>query len=461
MKKINPFFMRKYLSASVLLMLTVGLSHAQSDSSYTLQQCIDYALLNSKTIQNAQLDVAIAKAKVGEYRSIGLPQVNATGQLVDNPRLQRMFLSNGAFFNDPTAPFGETVAVPNLFQLRTSGDVNATATQLLFSGSYFIGLKAAKALGELSEKSAQLSKTDVVENVTKAFYMVVINRERITLIDANVARLDSTLIQTRALNQQGFIESIDVDRLEVAYNNLITERDKFNNLVELSTILLKFQMGYELDKAIFPNGLATDFREAEAATIVTSADYNNRMEYQLLLTQRKLESYNLKNIRAGYLPTLSAFGTLGTVRMDKSVGEVFGNQWFSYNRWGVQVNMALFDSFGKYYKAQQSKLELKKIDNSVANFETVIDLQKQQADINLKNSLKTTEVQKKNLALAKKVVDVAKIKYQQGVGSNIEVIDAENSYKESQTNYYNALYELLVAQLEYKKAIGTLYTENN
>jgi len=459
MKNNKLIFMNKLILAAVLFTVTFSLSSAQTDSSFTLQQCVDYALKNSKKIQNSDLDIAIAKAKVGEFRSIGLPQVNATGQLVDNPTLQRMFLSNGAFNTIPGVPIGETVAVPNFFQLRTSGDLNATASQLIFSGSYFVGLKAAKALAELTEKSADISKTEVVENVTKAFYMVLINNERVTLLDANVARLDTMLRQTRALKDQGFVENIDVDRLEVAYNNLVIERDKFKNFVELSTVLLKFQMGFELNKGIKLNGTVTDFKTAESATIGVKPDYNNRMEYQLMATQRKLEGYNLKNIRAGYLPTLSAFGSVGTVRMDKNVSEVISNTWYSYNRWGVTLNIPIFDSFGKYYKAQQSRLELKKIENNISNFEMVIDLQVQQSEINLKNGLKTTETQKKNLELAKKVSDISKIKYQQGVGSNLEVINAENGYKEAQTNYYNALYELMVAQIDYQKALGTLYTE--
>ncbi len=459
MRRINTFYMKKGIIAILVVAFTFGLASAQTDSSYTLQQCIEYALKNSKNIQNAQLDVAIAKAQVGEYRSMGLPQITGQAQLVDNPTLQRMFLKNGPFFYEPSVEMGGTLAIPNLFQLRSSGDVSATASQLIFSGSYFIGLKAAKALAELSEKNTDLTKTEIVENVTKAFYMQLINKERVAILDANIARLDTLLKQTKAMKGQGFVEGIDVDRLEVTYNNLLTEKEKFQNIIDLSTVLLKFQMGYEISKPLTINGSIEDLRKAETAMVGAKVDYNNRVEYQLLASQKKLENYNLKNIRAGYLPTLSAFGKLGTVRMDQNIGEVFSNKWYAYNMWGFTLNVPIFDSFGKHYKAQQSKMSLQKIDNNIANLENAVDFQVQQAELNLKNSIKSMEIQKKNVELAQEVSRVSKIKYQQGVGSNLEVVTAESAYKEAQTNYYNALYDLMVAQIDYQKALGTLYNE--
>ncbi len=459
MKRTNTFFMKTGLLTALMVALTIGLSSAQTDSSYTLQQCIDYALKNSSNIQNADLDIIIAKARVGEYRSLGLPQVNGQLQIVDNPMLQRMFLRNGGFYTNPTFPIGQTIAVPNLFQQRTSGDANATATQLIFSGSYFVGLQAAKALVDLSNKSSNLSRTQVVENVNKAFYMVVINRERIAILDANITRLDSLVKQTKAMQQQGFVENIDVNRLEVSYNNLLTEREKFQNIIDLSTLLLKFQMGYEVNKDINLNGSIDDLRKAENATTGATVNYDNRIEYGLLMTQKKLELYNLRNFRVGYLPTVSAFGTLGTIRMDKNISEVFKNTWYQYNRWGVTVSVPIFDSFGKHYKSQQSKIAIKKLDNSISNFEEIADMQVKQSEIAMKNALKSLDIQKKNVELATEVSRVSKIKYQGGVGSNIEVVNAESAYKEAQTNYYNALYDMMIAHIDYQKALGILYNQ--
>jgi len=457
MKKTNAFFMKRGILTAMAVVLTFGLSRAQTDSSYTLQQCIDYALKNSTNIQNAELDAAIARARMGEVRSAGLPQITSQAQLVDNPTLQRMFLKNGAFYTDPTQPIGSTIAVRNLFQQRSSGDVNASASQLIFNGSYFVGLKAAKAYSELADKNTEFSKVEIVSNVTKAFYLVTITKERIAILNANISRVDTLLRQTSSMQQKGFVEVIDVSRLEVTYNNLLTEREKFLNLIVISELLLKFQMGYDVNKNITLTGTIEDLKKAETATLGAKVDYNNRVEYQLLNSQRKLENYNLKNIRAGYLPTISAFGKIGTIRMDQNIGAVLSNKWYSYNMWGLTANLSIFDGFNKRYKAQQSKIAIRKIENSIQNFEETADLQVQQSEITLKNNMKSLEIQKKNVDLAKEVSNVSKIKYQQGVGSNLEVVTAESSYKEAQTNYYNALYDLIIAQVDYQKALGTLY----
>ncbi|HVD98808.1 MAG TPA: TolC family protein [Cytophagaceae bacterium] len=457
MKKTNAFFMKRGILTAMAVVLTFGLSRAQTDSSYTLQQCIDYALKNSTNIQNAELDAAIARARMGEVRSAGLPQITSQAQLVDNPTLQRMFLKNGAFYTDPTQPIGSTIAVRNLFQQRSSGDINASASQLIFNGSYFVGLKAAKAYSELADKNTEFSKVEIVSNVTKAFYLVTITKERIAILNANISRVDTLLRQTSSMQQKGFVEVIDVSRLEVTYNNLLTEREKFLNLIVISELLLKFQMGYDVNKNITLTGTIEDLKKAETATLGAKVDYNNRVEYQLLNSQRKLENYNLKNIRAGYLPTISAFGKIGTIRMDQNIGAVLSNKWYSYNMWGLTANLSIFDGFNKRYKAQQSKIAIRKIENSIQNFEETADLQVQQSEITLKNNMKSLEIQKKNVDLAKEVSNVSKIKYQQGVGSNLEVVTAESSYKEAQTNYYNALYDLIIAQVDYQKALGTLY----
>jgi outer membrane protein len=458
--------------------MTLGLSRAQTDSSYTLQQCIDYALKNSTTVKNSEFDEYVADAQIGEIRGSGLPQINGNATLMDNPRLQRMFqhydpAKPGFFPFPPGTPEG-TYAFPNLFQLRSSGDAKVSASQLLFSGSYFVGLKAAKTYAELSHKNTNLSKTQVVENVTKAFYSVLINLERKKLIDANLASLDSLLKQTRGMNEQGFVEKIDVNRIEVTYNNLLVEKNKFDQIIELTYYLLKFQMGYDANTDI---KLVGDIKDISAnGNQLVSSDttaYLNRPEYDLLKTQMKLESLNLKSKRMYYLPTLSAFGNYGYNRGATSIGGLFEKRgpavpyngtniaatWFNYYNYGISLNVPVFSGFSQRYKIQQSKIALQKIQNNVEALKQASAFQAKQAEITMKNNTLAAQNQKRNMELATEVKKVSKIKYEQGIGSNIEVINAETSYKEAQTNYYNAVYDLVVGQIEYQKAIGTLYKE--
>jgi outer membrane protein TolC len=362
--------------------------------------------------------------------------------------------------------------MPNLFQLRSNADANIQATQLLFSGSYFVGLQAAKTLVELNRKNTTITRAQTVENVTKAFYSVLINEERKKLLDANIANLDSTLREVRAMNQQGFVEKIDVDRLEVTYNNLVVERAKFELLLGLTRELLKYQMGYDPGKTLSIKGSISDLN-ASAIDKPDTSSYTNRPEYKLLNTQYQLEAINLKYKRSQALPSLAAFAKAGTLRGARSVGDLFErptdygvqqlndirSNFYGYWNYGVSLSVPIFSGFSQRYKVQQSKYNLKKIQNNIEGFKQGAILQTTQAGISLRSNAMAMETQKRNMQLAEQVKKVTKVKYQQGVGSNLEVVNAETSYKEAQTNYFNALYEMMVADIDYKKATGTLYKE--
>ncbi|MCS6822903.1 MAG: TolC family protein [Cytophagaceae bacterium] len=452
---------------------------AQDTATFNLQQCIDYALKNNTNVKNAQFDEYIAKAQAKEVRGIGLPQVNASATVIDNPNLKKMFIpfQQGDTTNflglPPTLPT-DVYVFNNFFQTRNSGDINLTANQLLLSGSYIVGLQAAKGVADLMKTNTTLTKVQTVENVTKAYYLVLINKERVNVFDANLTRLDSARKQTKALYEQGFVEKIDADRMDVAYNNLFTERQKFIQMLQLSTLLLKFHMGYDVNKNL---QIAGDIKNYTPTLITTSRDtgmYKNRAEYKLLQKQYALEKLNMKNKYMEGTPTLALFGTLGYIRSTNSLGalfkrspdlpfdgggRIFKNNWYYYDFWGISLNVPLLSGLSRTYKIQQSKINLKKIQNNIDNFKQASDMEVIQAEVNMKNAQLNLESHKKNVELAKEVARLSKIKYEQGVGSNLEVVDAESSYKEAQTNYYDALYQLIISEIDYKKATGTLYNE--
>lgn len=420
-------------------------------ASYSLQQCVQYALQNSRTLANATLDEEIAMAKVGEVRGLGLPQVTLAGQLLRNIEIQKQFIPANAF--NPTAPAGEIQALG--FGVPYSSNLTGSVSQLLFDGSYIVGLQASRTYVDLARKNTQVTTNTIIQNVSKAYYLAVINLERLTLFDANISRLDSSLKELKALNKAGFAESIDVDRLQVAYNNLLIENEKSVKLVELSGLLLKYQMGMPLTANLSLTQRIKDFEGQGFVADNNTVSYEERSEYSLLLTQKRLNQLDLKSSRFRSFPTLAAFGNLGynTGSLDF---KPFNYKWFNFSFVGLSLSMNLFDGFQRRYKIQGTKLNIEKTENNLKNLEQSIDLQVSQAKINYNNSIKTLGTQKENLALAQKVVAVAQKKYKQGVGSNLEVTTAETSLKETQVNYYNALYETLSSKVDLDFAIGKL-----
>lgn len=471
------------LTGLCLLIFPQGFAQQVSTTPFTLEQCIEYALQHSINGQNAQLDQQIATARVREILGLGLPQISATASVIHNPRLPRFFTtyfdkdhSTGlSFIPDSTAQSlglknGDVLGVKNFFQLQSSGTASVTVNQLIFNGSYLVGLKAAKTLKELSVRSANQTREQIIIQVTKAYYAVIINKERTNLFTNNIARVDSLLKNTKALNENGFAESIDVDRIQVNLNNLIAERDKFLNLNELGTELLKFQMNYPMEQSIEVAGNIQNLQVENTVDVYRQNwDYKLRPDYQVLETNRKLQEYSIRNKYASGMPTMNVFGTMGYSTQSPNIAGVFKtntaiqdrggagpDNWYNFSQIGLSLNIPLFSGGQRHYQVQQEKLTLLKIQNGYKGLKNGIDLEVKQSTVNFENALKSLNAQKANMELAGRVARVTKVKYEQGVGSNIEVVDAENSLRQAQTNYYSALYDAMIAKVDIDKAFGKI-----
>jgi outer membrane protein TolC len=456
MNKVN--LLSKFLSLLIPLLGLAGVSYSQNRLS--LQEAIQYGLSHNINVKNAQTDAASANSRIGEIRAIGLPQVNGSVSILDNLIIQRAFLP--AVFFDQNAP-SDAPPIAVQFGVKYSGQAAVQLTQILFNAQWLLGLKAAEAYRELAQKGINQSKVTVAENVAKAYYGVLVAEERVKLLDLNIARLDSTVREMTAMNKTGFVEKIDVDRLEVALNNLKTEKQKVANLIQLSHYLLKFQMGMPLEEQVQLTDRITD---ADVARIELEAkaednaafDYNQRIDYSILKTNLKLVEMDVENNKRGYYPTVAAFAGYGYNTGRNTFGDVFGSPWFNNANIGLSVNVPIFDGFSRKYKIQQARYTVEKVKQSIGLVEQSIDLQVKSANVTIVNGLETLKTQKRNLDLAQEVLRVSKIKYQAGTGSNIEVITAESALKEAQTNYFASLYDLLLAKIDLDKAKGRLNT---
>jgi outer membrane protein TolC len=436
-----------------LFLLTSLAANAQS---FSLKQAVDYAITHQVQVKNSQIDLQNASAKINEIKAMGLPQVNGSLALTNNIVLQRAFIPAKIF--NPAAAEGELIAAK--FGVDNSGFASVGLSQLVFDGSYLLGLKATSVYKDLAIKSVTQSKQQVAENVTKAYYGILVNEKRMGLLSLNLARLDTLLKETRELNKQGFVEKIDVQRLDVQANNLRTELDNVNRLQELSYSLLKFQMGYPMEE---PIKVTESLEKIESATFNTNTagefSYANRIEYSILQTQENLAELDLKSIKAGYLPRLVLNANYGYNAGANAFGDLVSKPWFDNAAVTVALQIPIFDGFSKKYKAVQSANNLQKVRQSYGLLKSSIDLQRSQASITMKNALESMKEQKANLDLANEISRVTRVKYQQGVGSNLEVLNAESSIKESQANYFTALYNALIAKVEVEKANGTLYID--
>lgn len=451
------------MAIAIWLLTLVGTrtSIAQTKQEFSLNEAIQFAIQNNINIKNAGLDALSSEARIQEVRGVALPQVSVAGSVVDNLIVQRAFLP-AKFFNPNAADSDPPIAVQ--FGVNYSGSVSGNLNQLLFDASYRLGLKAAETYRQLAQKNITASKVAVAEQVAKAYYGVLVNEQQIKLLDLNIARVDTLYQNTLGLNKQGFAEKIDVSRLEVQVNNLKAERQNVRNLVDLSYYLLKFQMGLGINDNITLTeqiqDIDLDALERENLKAAADFDYNQRIEFSVLQSQIQLADLDLQSIAKQYYPRLTAFANYGYNTGRNQFGDLIGAPWFNLASAGINLSVPVFDGFQKKYQAQQKRFALQKAQNSSQLLKNTIDLQIRQASITLGNSLQTLRTQKRNVELAQEVARVAKIKYQEGVGSNIEVLDAENSYRQAQTNYFASLYNFLQTKVDADKASGKLYVGN-
>ena len=328
---------------------------------------------------------------------------------------------------------------------------------MIFNGSYFVGLSAAKELVKLSEKMTERNVIDIHESVSKAYYTTLNTKSRVDLVNSNIDRLDALLKQTKSLYENGFVEKLDLDRIQVSFNNLKSEKIKADRLYDLSLAVLKFQIGISVDKKI---ELIEEFNE-ELVTAFTfdlnEFDYSKRIEYSILQTDKNLKFYELKNNRSQYLPQVYANYNYG-YNTSASQSNIFfeSDRWKKFGTFGLQVIVPIFDGFLKRSRINQSKFKIEQVENQMLFLERSINLQINQSLAAYQNSKESLKIASENLVLAQDVYFASEKKYAQGVGSNLELIDSNNSLKIAQNQYYNSLYESIISIIDIKKTLGIL-----
>jgi outer membrane protein TolC len=427
-----------------------GLLHAQN--AFTLKEAQDYAVKNNISNLNAQLDYESAVAKKNETRGIGLPQISGSFDFKDFLKIPTSLIP-GTFIGRPAGTF-----IPVKFGTKYNATAGLSVSQILFSSDYIVALQATKGYLELSEKSSKRTAIETKVNVGKAYYGALVNKYRLQSLTTNISNLEQTIEQMKAMRDVGFIESIDVQRLEVTYNNLVVEKEKVERLIGLSEVLLKFQMGYDMNQPIsLTDTLSLSQIPTEDASDLNKANPSNRIEYEILKGSLDLQKLSLKRAQYSYLPTLAAYGSLQKNALRSKFNILNeGPPWYPTSLIGLTLNVPVFDGFQKHFRIQQASLDYKKAQNALKQFEQVASLETASAQATYNNAIKSFKTNKNNIELAESVLKTVQIKVKEGVSNNLELINAQTTLTTSQINMYDALYNFLVAKIDLDKAQGNI-----
>jgi len=443
----------------------------------TLEQAIDYALENSYKIKNAQIAIADAEERIVERRSAGLPQLSGGLNFQHYLSVPRQPLPEGfdifgifgqalsADLYDQLSP-GTQMAVDQAFAgqnngtdgsegvaffLRNNFTASVNLDAMVFDGSFFVALEAAREYRGYTKREFSAKKREVRNSVIEAYLPVLLIQENIELLDKNIANLNRLLFETKALYKEGFAEQLDIDRQQLSLSNLKTERDNLVRQKEVALSALKNTIGYPIgDPLVVVDDLEEMKKEAEQL-LAMEPKPSQRPEVALIDQAIRMSELNVKLNKAGYLPSLRAFGTV----QQQYQGDDFETGFWAPAAFvGLNLNVPIFDGLNKKAKIQRARLELEKTRNQREELLRGIRLEVATAQTNYRSASERLERQQQNLELAERIYETAQIKYREGVGSSLEVTQAEQSLYSTQSNYMQALYDMLLAKERLEMALG-------
>jgi outer membrane protein TolC len=286
---------------------------------------------------------------------------------------------------------------------------------------------------------------------------VLITEKQLQYVQESIRRLEKMASDMNQMFKNGFVEKLDIDKTTVTLNNTRTAEIQLKNGILIGYAVLKMNLGLQqTDSLVLRDKLTTD--DLKAGILDDNFSYDNRNEIKLLNKAKELQGYDIRRWKLSYIPTLAAF--YGYQRAgQRRAGDTGGNSpwfWYSTNQVGLNISVPIFDGNNKKYKISQARLNLEKVENTLDLTKKGIDLERTVAKNTLNNALLALDAQEKNMQLAERVFNTVKKKYEQGVGSSFESLQADTELQQSQSNYFRALYDAVIAKISYLKASGKL-----
>ena len=442
---------------------------AQSEPQlFSLEQAIDYGLKHSISIEKSALDIANAEAQVKEYQAIGIPKLNAKIDYTNNVIRPTSFLPDfispavvGILEGFRLVPGGSAAQIPTggvtpvQFGVNNNLTASITASTLVFDGSYLVGLKAAKGLRELVKRQANLTDFQVRYSIMKAYALVLVAEENKNVLSKNIENLKKLFTETKAFKEAGFVEQLDVDRLELSVSNLQSEQEIVQRQVDLAYNALKFMMGYDVLKPIALSNKLDDLLIIPTdAELNGNVPHDSRIEMEVLKRTEYLNELNVKRLQMGYYPNVTAFASFQEQLQRNNLFDKNATGFTKAAFVGATINIPIFDGFDKRSKIQRARIDQRRYQLEIENFKLAMNLEVTNSRAIYRNALQRLDNQNKNLVLAEKILVRTKIKYKEGVGSSIEITTAEQELYRTQANKMNALYELVAAKIDLDKALG-------
>jgi outer membrane protein TolC len=468
---MNRRFLKGKSLLAAALLLAAWRADAQQIHTLSLHEAIEYADKNNVQVKNSLIDYKLQEQTNRNLTSAAYPQLSgtvATTYFPDVP-IQSFpnFIAAGTYqvlTNEGVKNgSGQPIQAPSDFGFITapfgtkwSASAGVTLSQVLFDGQVFVGLQARRTALDFARANTEVTKENIKYNVYKVYLQLVVSDTLMRQIDANIDRASKLLHDTRALYQNGFAELVDVSRANVQLANLQTQKVTTQRNIDNGYLGLKYLLGMPIKDSVILTEKINEDQIANGLALEDNYQYSDRKEYQVLQATDLLNQYNIKRYKAAFIPTANLNSTFSKTAYRGQFDFLGKGDWFNVWNIGLSINVPIFDGFARASNLEKARLQQQQTKNQLDYLKLSIDNDVQQARNSYAASIVTLQSQKKNVDLATEVYDQTTKKYQSGLGSTTDITTAQTDLITAQTNYVNAIYDAILAKVDYFKAVGKL-----
>lgn len=431
----------------------VGLGQEAKDTTLrlSLKEAQDYALTHSTQIRNAHLAIKKAKKQVWEVTASGLPQFTAKGsyQYIPDPS-EIQIPTHIMQMLDPSIPDD---APPQSISFVKEEDLKLdfTVSQLIFSGSYIVGLQSSKVYKSLTQQQLKQTRQEVEATIANTYYMILVAEENRAALAGMQENLQKTLYEMEQMYAEGFIEDTDVDQISLTLNDITSALNNLDNQIGVGYKMLKYQLGLKLTDKLELTDELTSLLANQSLDGVTKQQFSveNNINFRLLETQKKLTALQLKNEKYSFLPTAAAFIN----KQEILIKDEFADQMVPDFVVGVTVEMPIFTSGQRMAKLAQAKIELEKVENNLEDAQKGLTVQYLNARSEYITAVENYENKQNNRDLAERIYNKTLEKYREGVSSSLDLTQTQNQYLQSESDYYQAALKMMSAKIALEKLL--------
>jgi|TARA_B110000879_G_scaffold165656_1_gene214034 outer membrane protein TolC len=464
--------MKKYLIVITTLVFSLT-SYAQvTELTLSLEQAINIALEKSYNIKAAKNTVSSAKETVWETTATGLPQIDATINYQNFIKQPVSLLPAAAFDNtssvvetvedyfgiqanrDPAAPEG---FIPVVFGTQQNINASVTLTQLLFDGSYLVGLQASRAYLKISEQANEKTELLTREAVINAYGTVLVTEKSVDILKGNLKILEKNLNDAKKIYENGFNEQEDVEQLEITYGTLKNQLSNMERMKEIAYQMLNLSLGTSIDTSLTLTDSLDSLAETHINLELISQPFNlsNHIDLKIAENDRESKRLLMQLEKSKALPSLSAFVNYGKQAFSDTFTFFRGNQqWFDSSLMGVSLNVPIFSSLGRKAKTAQARIALETADVRLEETKQRLSLLAKKAKNEYQLSIENYTTAKRNVELSERIEKKQRIKFFEGISSSFDLLQAQNQLYTQQQNYVQSMLEVIAKKAALETALN-------